>query len=119
MRRGCVTSFRQGARPQQESSTVGDRRSNGRVDGQVWGSSVLGPENSGKNRCAYTKLVRRSFPLALVLVCSAKATARYVLRPSSPLVGQPSILDASPTSCSIEPCSFLWSTVARSATGRG
>jgi hypothetical protein len=57
--------------------------------------------------------------LMLGIVCPAtglaRPTARYVLRPSSPVAGQVAMLDASRTSCDLRPCSYRWRTVMRGA----
>jgi len=60
--------------------------------------------------------------VVLALVCPttglARPTARYLLRPSSPLAGQVTMLDASRTSCDVRPCSYRWSRVMRGAKDR-
>jgi hypothetical protein len=60
--------------------------------------------------------------LMLAVVCPAtglgRPTARYLLRPSSPLAGQVTMLDASRTSCDLRPCSYRWSRVMRGASDR-
>jgi hypothetical protein len=56
--------------------------------------------------------------LALPATVSAKPTARYLLRPSSPLAGQATTFDASRTSCDFRPCTYRWSRVLRSSSRR-
>jgi hypothetical protein len=59
-----------------------------------------------------------AFCVALALAAPAtglaKPTARYLLRPTSPHVGQVTTFDASPTSCDLRPCSYRWTRVSRS-----
>jgi hypothetical protein len=63
-----------------------------------------------------------AFCVALTLASPAtgvaKPTARFVLRPASPLAGQATMLDASPTSCDRRPCTYRWSRVSRSSKKR-
>jgi hypothetical protein len=56
--------------------------------------------------------------LALPAASLAKPTARYVVRPSSPVVGQPTMFDATPTSCHLRPCTYRWNTVFRKPKSR-
>ena len=56
--------------------------------------------------------------LAVPATSVAKPTARFLLRPSSPLAGQPTTFDASPTSCDLRPCTYRWSRVLRSTKRR-
>jgi hypothetical protein len=58
--------------------------------------------------------------LALALPASglARPSARYLLRPSSPVAGQPTNFDASPTTCDLRPCAYRWSRVVRTRKSR-
>ena len=49
--------------------------------------------------------------LALPATGFAKPSARYQLRPPSPVAGQPTTLDASATACDRGPCTYRWSTL--------
>ena len=56
--------------------------------------------------------------LAVPATSLANPTARYLLLPSSPLAGQVTTFDASPTSCDLRPCTYRWSRVLRSTKSR-
>jgi hypothetical protein len=56
--------------------------------------------------------------LALPATALARPSARYVLRPSSPVAGQPTTFDASPTACDLRPCTYRWSRVLRARKGQ-
>ena len=57
--------------------------------------------------------------LALPTNGVAKPSARYQLRPSTPVAGQPTTLDASRTACDVRPCTYRWSTLRARQSRRG
>ncbi|HZB30806.1 MAG TPA: hypothetical protein VE465_11640 [Streptosporangiaceae bacterium] len=56
--------------------------------------------------------------LALPAAGSSKPTARFLVRPPSPVAGEATIFDASTTSCDLRPCTYRWRLVSRTGKRR-
>jgi hypothetical protein len=109
------------ARRQRDPLTIDARRADG-VGGQPQGLERARARNQGGIAVPRGKLLWPfAFCLALTLSCTAtgvaKPTARYVVRPSSPVAGQATTFDASLASCARRPCTYRWSVVSRSVRG--